>query len=241
MCLLLVVVTASQTAPASGATRPPPAACVASVTKGPPPVVRADAVLLCAQPIAATATVTGRWSTCATSPPGPDEDCETGSWTARFRTRGALGVNGLSSGTMSWSGRATGTLTCRRDRANVGPDIPGTPPAERFHRAGSFPIGQVTVAAAAAAAGRGARVIVTVDGVLAATASNRAVETCGPILLGSSDPTTFGKPVDPGVLLHSGTVRATLRQSGAFGMVAALVGGPLRGSGTMTFSIRFRG
>ncbi len=83
--------------------------------------------------------------------------------------------------------------------------------------------------------------IVTADGGLATSASNRAVETCGPIVLGSGDPTTFGKPVDPGVLLRSGTLRATLRQSGAFGVVAALVGGPLRGSGTMTFSIRFRG
>ncbi len=83
--------------------------------------------------------------------------------------------------------------------------------------------------------------IVTVDGGLAATASTRAVETCGPIVLGSSDPTTFGKPVDPGTLLRSGTVRATLRQSGTFGVVAALVGGPLRGSGTLTLSIRFRG
>jgi hypothetical protein len=233
--VLLAIVTVAGAE--ASATRPRPAACVKQVTSGTRPVSRADAVLLCAQPQAVTATVGGRWSTCGATPPGADEDCETGSWTARYRSVGALRVNGLSNGTSTWFGAATGTLTCRRDRANTDPDPPGTPLVERFHRTGSFPIRQVTVAAAA----RGSRVVVTADGAVVGAASNRAVETCGPTLLGSSDPTTAGKAVDPGALLRKGTVRATFRQSGTVGTVAALVGGPLRGSVTVTAAIAFRG
>lgn len=242
MLRLLVIgiaLLASTAGPAgsSGTARPAPAACVAKLTGASRPVGRADAILLCAQPISVTATSAGTWSTCATTPPGPDEDCETGSWTARYRSTGALAVNGLSAGTMTWYGKASGTVTCRRDRANVGPDVPGTPPAERFHRSGSFPIGQATVAAAA----RGSLMIVTADGAVTRAASNRAVAACGPYVLGSNDPTQFGKPVAPGVLIRGGTARGTVVQRGTAGIVAALVGGPVRGSVRVTFAITFRG
>jgi hypothetical protein len=239
---LLVIGTALLTATAapagsSGTARPAAAVCVAKLTSGTPRVARTEAILLCAQPIAVTATSTGKWTTCVTTPPGPDEDCETGSWTARYRSTGALAVNGLSAGTMTWYGKASGTVTCRRDRANVGPDVPGTPPGERFHRSGSFPIGQATIAAAA----RGQLMVVTADGTVTRAASNRAVATCGPYLLGSNDPTQFGKAVSPSALVRKGTVRATVRQQGTVGIVAALVGGPVRGSVTVTFAIAFRG
>lgn len=236
LCVALLAIAAGS-AGASSIARPSPAVCVKQVTGGDRPVSRADAVLLCAQPLALTATSSGRWSTCATTPPGPDEDCETGSWTARYRSTGALLVNGLSGGTMTWYGKATGTVTCRRDRANTGPDVPGTELANRYHRSGSFPIRQATVAARA----RGVRMVLTVDGGLADAASDRAGETCGPLVLGSNDPTTSGKAVDPGALVRKGTVRGTVRQSGTVGVVAALVGGPLRGSVTVTFAVAFRG
>lgn len=221
----------------AGAARPRPAVCVKQVTGGQPPTSRDDAVLLCAQPLAVTASVAGRWSTCASTPPGADEDCETGSWTARYRSSGPLQPNGLSAGTMTWYGKGTGTLTCRRDRANTPPDAPGTPLVERFHRTGTFPIRQVTVAARS----RGSRVILTADGTITGAASNRAVLACGVYLLGWSDPTTAGKAVAPGALLRQGTIRVTVRQSGTVGTVAVLVGGPLRGSATVDAAVVFRG
>ena len=234
--LALLAVTAGP-AGSSATARPAPAVCVAKLMNGTPRVGRADAILLCAQPISVTATSAGKWSTCVTTPPGPDEVCETGSWTARYRSTGALAVGGLSGGTMTWYGKASGTVTCRRDRANVGPDTPGTPPSERFHRSGSFPIGQATVAAAT----RGSSVAIAADGTVTRAASNRATATCGPYVLGSNDPTLFGKPVNPAVLIRKGTVRATMRQQGTAGIVAALVGGPVRGSVNVTFAIAFRG
>ena len=138
---------------------------------------------------------------------------------------------------MTWLGKATGTLTCRRDRANTDPDVPGTPLVERFHRTGTFPIRQVTVAAAP----RGSRVVVTVDGAVVGAAASRAVEACGLTVLGNADPTIVGKGVDPAALLRTGSIRTTTRRSGTVGTVAALVGGPVRGSLTVTATVAFRG
>jgi hypothetical protein len=234
--IALLAVTAGP-AGSSATLRPAPAICVAKLTNGTPRVARAEAILLCAQPISVNVTTTGKWSTCTTSSPGPEEDCETGSWTARYRSTGALTVNGLGEGIMEWYGRATGTVTCLRDRENAGPDTPGTPMTLRYHRSGSFPIGQATVAAAA----RGSLMVVSADGAVTRAAAKRADATCGPFLLGSNDPTQFGKAVSPGTLVRKGTVRATLRQQGTVGIVAALVGGPLRGSTTVTIAIALRG
>lgn len=232
----LLAITAGSAIPATTA-RPAPAACVASVTNGTPRVARTEAILLCAQPLSVNVTTAGRWSTCATTPPGPEEDCETGSWTARYRSTGALTVNGLGEGIMEWYGRAAGTVTCRRDRENAGPDTPGTPLDLRYHRSGSFPIGRTTIAAAA----RGTQMVVSADGAVTRAAEKRAGVTCGPFILGSTDPTEFGKAVSPGTLIRKGTVQGTVRQQGTVGIVAALVGGPLRGSTTITMAVAFRG
>ena len=129
----------------------------------------------------------------------------------------------------------SGDLPTRPGERRAG--CPRTPLSHRYHRAGSFPIGQSTVAAAA----RGPLIVVTADGDVTRAATNRALATCGPFVLGSNDPTQFGKAVSPGTLVRKGTVRATLRQQGTVGIVAALVGGPLRGSTTVTLAIAFRG
>ena len=83
--------------------------------------------------------------------------------------------------------------------------------------------------------------VVTADGTVTRAARTEPSTTCGPYVLGSNDPTQFGKAVSPGALVRKGTVRATVRQQGTVGIVAALVGGPVRGSVTVTFAIAFRG
>lgn len=65
--------------------------------------------------------------------------------------------------------------------------------------------------------------------------------TCGPYLLGSNDPTLFGKPVSPGILIRKGTIRGRVGQRGTVGFAAALVGGPVAGSVFATFAIALRG
>ena len=232
----LLAVTAGP-AGSSATVRPAPAVCVAKLTNGTPRVVRTDAILLLRPTHRRHGHLDRQVEFVCHDPARTGRGLRDRLMDRPLSLHGSARGGRTDGGTMTWYGKASGTVTCRRDRANVGPDIPGTPLSQRFHRAGSFAIGQATVAAAA----RGPLMIVTADGDVTRAASDRALATCGPLVLGSNDPTLLGKPVSPGALVRKGTVRATVRQQGTVGIVAALVGGPVRGSVSVTFAIAFRG